>query len=277
MGSSLKTVALAAAVTAVFAPQISKAADLPAPLPAPVIEEFGGWYLRGDIGMTNQKAKGIQHPQMSAPDNFQWLDRGGFDSSPLFGLGIGYKHNNWFRWDLTGEYRGKAGFSALDRYETVDDGNAATWDATNDYRAKKSEWLFMLNAYVDLGTWRAVTPFVGAGIGLSRNTISNFRDINTVTAGVAYAPEGSKWDFAWALHAGLTYDVTPNFAIELSYRYLSLGDGKTGNLTNYLAGCVSCAPMTFKEITSHDLKLGVRWMFADAGYMDYQPPLIRKY
>ena len=40
----------------------------------------------------------------------------------------------------------------------------------------KTEWLFLTNAYIDLGTWWCVTPFIGAGIGASRNTISNFMD-----------------------------------------------------------------------------------------------------
>lgn len=276
MGSSLKTVALAAAVMAVLAPQIAKAADLPAPLPAPVIEEFGGWYLRGDIGMSNQKLKGLNHPAFASATGFEFIDRGGFDSAPIFGVGIGYKHNNWFRWDLTGEYRGGASFHAMDRY-VADPGPPIDYE-TNDYRAKKSEWLFLANAYLDLGTWKGITPFIGAGIGTSRNTISHFTDTKVIAGGGGYAGTASKWEFAWALHAGVVYDVTPNFAIELAYRYLDLGDARTGTLLNQGTGtCVTCAPMEFRGITSHDLKLGVRWMFADMGYMDYQPPLIRKY
>jgi opacity protein-like surface antigen len=276
MGSSLKTVALAAAVMAVLAPQVSKAADMLAPLPAPVIEEFGGWYLRGDIGMTNQRLKNIYHPQMDTPDTFTWLDKGGFDSGVMVGLGFGYRHNSWFRWDLTGEYRGKTDFSALDSYT---DGSCPADPApcTNDYRGKKSEWLFLANAYLDLGTWKGFTPFVGAGIGTSRNTISHFRDTNVIAGGGGYAGEGSKWDFAWALHAGFAYDVTPNFSIELAYRYLDLGDGRTGTLYNLDGTCTACRPVEFRGITSHDVKLGMRWMFADMGYSSYQPPLIRKY
>ena len=41
------------------------------------------------------------------------------------------------------------------------------------YNGSKSEWTFLLNGYVDLGTWSHITPFIGAGVGTSRNTISN--------------------------------------------------------------------------------------------------------
>ena len=48
--------------------------------------------------------------------------------------------------------------------------------------------------------------------------------------GLAFGDNASKWNFAWALHAGLAYKVTPNFTVELAYRYLDLGDGMTGDL-----------------------------------------------
>ena len=46
--------------------QVAQAADLPQlpPVYAPPIEEYvaSGWYLRGDIGMSNQKVKSLdQH------------------------------------------------------------------------------------------------------------------------------------------------------------------------------------------------------------------------
>lgn len=273
---SLKTFALAAAATAVLATS-ARAADLPQMLPPPPIEDYGGWYLRGDIGMSNQQVKEIFHPQMNAPEVFQWLDKGGFDSAPFFGLGIGYRHNNWFRWDITGEYRGKASFRALDRYETTDDADPTTFDGTNDYSGKKSEWLLMWNAYLDLGTWKNITPFVGAGIGASRNTISHFRDVDVTNAAVAFASTDSKWELAWALHAGLAYEVTPNFTIELAYRYLDLGDGRTGMLRTFAGACTLCQPVQFKGITSHDAKLGVRWAMADMGVSHWQPPVTSKY
>ncbi len=275
MGSSLKTVALAAAVTAALAPQISNAADLPPPpLPVPVIEEYGGWYLRGDIGMTNQRVSKLDNVLFVTAQDHQMVDKN-FEAGMLFGLGIGYKYNNWFRWDLTGEYRGETGFHGLDLW------NDGVDDRFNNYTAKKSEWLFLANAYIDLGTWRAITPFVGAGIGAARVSIHSFRDTGIDPAGpsptLAYANSASQWNFAWALYAGLTYDVTPNFAIELSYRYLHLGDGKSGDIIAFDGTNLVNNPMHFKDLSSHDLKLGMRWMFADAGYTEYQPPLIRKY
>ena len=73
------------------------------------------------------------------------------------------------------------------------------------------------------------------------------------------ATTSSKWNLAWAVHAGLAYKVTPNFTVELAYRYLDMGDGLTGDLRTFDGTNNIINPMTFKNITSHDLKLGVRW------------------
>ena len=68
--------------------------------------------------------------------------------------------------------------------------------------------------------------------------------------------------------------VTPNFTVELAYRYLDMGDGLTGDLRAFDGTNAINNPMTFKNITSHDLKLGVRWDLISPQV--YAPPLIRK-
>jgi opacity protein-like surface antigen len=235
----------------------------------PPVEEFGGWYLRGDIGFSNQKVNhldtpGYHDPGITVPPTIGL----GFDTAGTFGLGAGYRFNNWFRADVTGEYRGNASLHGLD----IVSFNGGVI-GTDEYSGSKSEWLVLANAYADLGTWWCMTPFVGAGVGMSRNTISNFQDINTPNLGVAYTPSASKWDFAWALHAGVAYRVSPGLTIELAYRYLDMGDAVTGALTNF-EGFTRGRTITFKDITSNDLKIGVRWELSSPPV--YQPPLVRK-
>jgi opacity protein-like surface antigen len=256
--------------TAVFA------ADMPiAPPPAmyapPPVEDFGGWYLRGDIGFSNQKTKGLSNVLNNAPGTTVQTINSDFDTAGIFGVGVGYRFNNWFRADVTGQYRGKANYHGL---EVVNFNGAPV--GTDEYRGSKSEWLVLANAYVDLGTWWCITPFVGAGVGMSRNTISNFTDINTPTAGVAFGDTASKWNFAWAAHAGLAYKVTPGMTMELGYSYVNLGDAVTGDLRTYTGVNAVYNPTTFKNLTSHDLKLGVRWELDAAPVYLPPPPLVRK-
>jgi opacity protein-like surface antigen len=202
-----------------------------------------------------------------------------FDSAPLFSLGGGYQFNNWLRVDVTGEYRGNAHFHGQ---------QIAVFSPVilpDDYNASKSEWLFLANAFVDLGTWWCVTPFIGAGIGTSRNTISSFVDIGATQAGLGggsilsttYAETASKWNLAWALYAGLSYKVTPGLSLELMYRYVDLGKAHTGP-TNSFDGVtiVNAPPFQFGTITSQDVMLGFRWNLSDPEPPIVAPPLIRK-
>ncbi len=219
---------------------------------------FGGWYLRGHIGMSNQRVGSLYNILFEDPAFFEFINPGEFDSAPTFGVGAGYQFNDWFRADATLEYRGKSSFYGLDRYGTAEDAIVGT----NQYTGRKSEWVAMGNAYADLGTYKGLTPYVGAGIGAARVTIHNFMDVNEQTAGVAYGATDSRWNFAWALHAGVGYDISERATIDFGYTYINLGDGRTGDLITYLGeNNVPDNPMHFRDITSHDFKLGLRYKF----------------
>jgi opacity protein-like surface antigen len=130
--------------------------------------------------------------------------------------------------------------------------------------------------------WWCVTPFLGAGIGTSRNTISSFVDIGATQAGAnilstTYAENASKWNLAWALYAGLAYKVTPGLWLELTYRYVNLGTAVTGP-TNSFDGTtvVNATPFNFGTITSQNVMLGFRWNLGEPEPPVMAPPLIRK-
>ena len=267
---------LAAGAAALFS-TVAFAADMPiAPppyAPAPMVEDFGGWYLRGDIGFSNQRVDRLNNARDVTLTSS--LQTNNFNTAGIFGLGVGYKVNNWFRADVTGEYRGNSQFHGTDRITYTGGVGIDTYNGT------KNEWIVLANAYVDLGTWWCITPFIGAGVGGARVAINGFTDASIANngggalPGLAYADNVSKWNLAWAVHAGLAYKVTPNFTVELAYRYLDMGDGLTGDLRTFDgSGVNTINPTTFKNITSHDLKLGVRWDLTSPQY--YAPPPVTK-
>jgi len=257
---SIKTSLIAGAAAMTIAGPAA-AADMPLPVyKAPVVLQTGGWYLRGDIGMTNQQVDNITSPAYTPAVTVLQKD---VSSGMMAGLGVGYQFNNWFRADVTGEYRGGTTFRGLDSYP-AGVGFAA---GSNDYHGTKSEWLFLANAYIDLGTWWCLTPFVGAGIGYSRNTISNFRDVNNQTGATAFADSQSQWEMAWALHAGIAYKVTPNFTAEFAYRYVNLGDFGTSDMIGFNGQNLSYNPIYLNGVSSHDFKLGLRWNLSPSEQM----------
>jgi opacity protein-like surface antigen len=230
------------------------AADLYEPIE--VVPEVGAWYIRGYLGMSNQFFDELDSDLFDIPDDHGWYDDGGFSSAPIVGAGIGYEFNDYLRGDLTVEWRGKSDFDALD---WVDNGGAI---ATNEYSAKKSELVFMANGYYDFGAFYGFTPYVGAGIGASYNTISNFRDVNVIGSAGAYADDNSEWNFAWALHTGLGFQATERMTVDFGYSFISLGDASTGTIQNDVPGNFPDGEnesIKFNDIYSHDFKLGIRY------------------
>lgn len=256
--------------TAVFA------ADLPIaqpPMYAPPPVDFGGWYLRGDVGFSNQSVSRVLDTNSTAYNNVAVSQTSSFGSAGIFDVGVGYAFNSWFRADVTAQWRGKSNFTGLD--VVTGTGPFAGFVGTDLYTATKSEFVFLANAYFDLGTWWCVTPFIGAGVGTARVSIADFSDTGDFINGglqihsFNYAGQATKWNFAWAAHAGLAYRVTPSVTLELAYSYIDLGSGITGpsysfdQVTN-----TTHAPFAFHDITSHDLTLGVRWN------LDTPPPVM---
>jgi opacity protein-like surface antigen len=69
----------------------------------------------------------------------------------------------------------------------------------------------------------------------------------------------------YAIHAGLAYNVTNNFKIELGYRYLNMGDVRTPEVDCDPTGCKNPlsgprAFYTMTHMTSQDFRLGFRFL-----------------
>jgi opacity protein-like surface antigen len=276
---------IAAGAASLFS-SVAFAADLPIAAPPmyapPPPADFGGWYLRGDIGFSNQSVNRVLDTNAAAYNNVVVSQTSSFGSAGIFDLGVGYQFNNWFRADVTAQWRGKSNFTGLDVVTGI--GPLAGFVGTDSYTATKSELLFLANAYVDLGTWWCVTPFIGAGIGTARVSIADFTDTgffhippfpSAPVTSFNFAGRASQWNFAWAAHAGLAYKVTPSVTLELAYSYVDMGPGLTGPTFSFdQVTNTTHAPFRFNDLTSHDLTLGVRWNFDQpvAPVM----PLIRK-
>src|SRR6516225_811078 len=97
------------------------AADMMVPPPPPpmVAPVSSGWYLRGDVGVGIQTFGDFPHTQTNSafvwPPSWAIVQKDVQDTA-IFGGGIGYEWNNWFRTDFTAEYRTKAMFKATGRY-----------------------------------------------------------------------------------------------------------------------------------------------------------------
>ena len=231
------------------------AADLAPPPPyqyqAPaVVAPSSGWYLRGDIGIgTNNFNLAFEQNPLNT-SNFAF-DHSSMADTVFMGAGVGYEFNNWLRFDVTGEYRSRTQTNAFGQY-TFGGGTFG-----DQYQAYLKSVVVLANAYVDLGTWWCLTPFIGAGVGGAYNSIADLTDIGIGTSGAGIGPNVSSWSPAWALYAGIDYSVTKNFKVELAYRYLNWGA-----ITDTINCIGGCNPDSYKwsSLSSQDIMLGFRWL-----------------
>jgi opacity protein-like surface antigen len=222
--------------------------DVPPPPPSD-----RGIYFKAYVGQANTDVGNIWTPGYET-NSFSVFHKD-IKSNALYGLGIGYKRNHWLRFDLTGEYRGDTTFFGQDAYP----GGVGFGAGANEYTADVSTWLGLGNAYWDIITWCGFTPYVGAGIGFATISVDGLKDINPVQGAAYYGADSTKTNFAWALHAGLAYDVSPQFAIDLAYRYANLGSAQSGIVSDATGANSPYAKLAIRDITSNDVMLGVRY------------------
>jgi opacity protein-like surface antigen len=222
-------------VAAIGAAHAADMPGLPPPAVAVPLADVGtGWYLRGDVGYAwNQIDRAVTVPGFVDPTGNQWASGG------VLGGGAGIRM-----------YR-------LRLDATLDFAPATAYQGTSlrlgDVTARIAATTALFNAYLDITTWRAVTPYVGAGVGASYLTVSDF----VSTAVPPFSPTGdhSRWSTTWALMGGISYAVSPTVLVDLGYRYLHVGSAETG--------ADAVGSLSLNNLTSQQIRLGARWLFND--------------
>jgi opacity protein-like surface antigen len=237
-----------------------------APPPQIVEQPLGGWYLRGDVGIGVQTFSTFNHSQTDS--TFIWpaswtIVQQDMQDTAIFGAGVGYQLNSWFRMDMTAEYRTKAMWKATGSYVENCAGGGTCFDVTE---GNFSSSVIMANAYLDLGTWWCLTPYVGVGVGGAYNRITGVQDNGINSSGTVgfglTTGDAAQWSLAWNAQAGLTYNVSNNFKVDLNVRYLHLGSPMTSEVfcQNTTPGTCPGAFYTLTDMSSWDFRIGLRWL-----------------
>ena len=157
------------------------------------VEIGSGWYLRGDLGValyTGASATWVDNAGTKWPFTNEDIDYGW-----LAGVGAGYYFNEKLRGDVTLDYHGKAKFEA--------DAPCVGSPCSTHETHKFSAWTLMLNGYYDIGTWNAITPYIGAGAGMAYLRATDY----TTTSGQVFGNK-SRVNFAWNVMAGAAFDIS---------------------------------------------------------------------
>ena len=295
---------VSAAVASTLSPT-ARAADMFAPPQvqavngrAPEAQEWGtGWYLRGSVSASRDNV-----PQLSADIATKLR---GFGAGAE--IGMGYNVNQWFRMDVTGGWRKARDLSATGANVTCPYALTGLttqttaiqigylWDSAKETCAPKqtahlSQFDVLLNGYVDLGTWSGITPYIGAGVGMSSVRAQTNLNYYKTSDGSLYAADLSPtgtfphiwvdafgrtinpqptvsfakqiWsrslnkatsNLAWALMGGVAVNLSENAKLDIGYRYLS--SGSYTSLPSPITGLTKTT-----KLSSQEVRLGIRYM-----------------
>jgi opacity protein-like surface antigen len=202
--------------------------------PAPrYVEMASGWYVRGDFGY---RFNSIDSVQAGRPvTSFKYPDSLGVSA------GGGYKYQ-WFRSDVTVDYAPRVTARAASTFTT----------AQPQYTTKIDALSILANVYLDLGTWVGFTPYVGAGAGV---TYLRSREYEDKALAINHAMANGRTNFSWAAMAGVAYQISPRWVVDVGYRYLSLGDLPTTTGTG-----LAVDNTTWKRLSTQEVRIGFRFL-----------------
>lgn len=171
----------------------------------------------------------------------------GFDFSKISNINsrieLEYTYTHSTKFEPTSNYEIWTNTYSTDKYLSKE----GTKKFSNDLKSQS----LMVNGYYDLANKSKFTPYLGAGIGLTRvkNDYVNldYPDYNL-----------SKSDnhFTWSTSIGVSYNVANNVDLDLSYSYVDLGKFRFGkDFKEY-----DSEETSFK-LNSQDYSLGIRYTF----------------
>lgn len=174
-----------------------------------------GWYMRADAGYV--ASTGAQVAVAGGPAG---LDLSG--SGWSVGGGLGYRFLPGLRGEVSLDY--------------LDLGSARAGAAQLSTNATVA----LASLYWDVITLAGFTPYLSAGLGFSINTLD--------VAPAAFGPTVNDWQFAWSAGAGVSYALSSDLSLDLSYRYLDLGSPSPAGV------------LAVGDTVAHQVRFGVRYM-----------------
>jgi opacity protein-like surface antigen len=221
----MKKFAAAALAGLALASTPSQAADLfgtaAPPMSAPdnpAVEIGTNWYIRGDVGASFDSLPNVTAQGFGVPPTGTVADPisatysvNSMKTDFTADVGLGYRFNNWFRADVTYDYRSLPGASGTttvgcpnslityDTFPTVNVPTSVTNPSTGqvstvyepEVATKPIGYLYntgtscngvvkmnqqsnmgLVTGYVDLGNYWGFTPYVGAGAGMNATYVS---------------------------------------------------------------------------------------------------------
>ncbi len=216
------------------------------------------FYARGDFTYSGNDHGGITElPNYAATTASVGPSRG-------WGFGLGMYFSPNIRGDLTLDVMSKGSV-----HGTINEINATV---QGERQFGLRNMVGLANLYYDFDTRSRFTPYLGVGLGFSRNTTTAGTIVindcaaayGGIAAGCAADISGAtRTSTAGALMAGFSAKLGDRWSLDAGYRFLYLGDAHTGDIkitraVNNAAWPQSITPVTVHDNYAHQFRVGMR-------------------
>ena len=204
-------------------------------LSLPVAAQAGtdGFYVGGAAGVNFATDSKVSSPALN--------DTVKFDTGAAGALSVGYGYGNGIRAEFEASLRSN-GINGVKNNTVTNAGGSVR------------NWGLLINGLYDFNTGTALTPYLGAGVGLgivdAKLTGSNITQYS-----------GTDTQFAYQGIAGVSYALNQNLSLTADYRYYATTDAKFSyNGTTYKAAN-----------GNHTILAGLRWTFGAPAPVPAEP------
>lgn len=232
-----------------------------------------GPYLRLGAGSDWPKANGFSDNSCSSQqppalfgcvtgNNGQAIGASGsFKPAAVIDAAAGYRFNSWLRAEALLSWRPELEFSGQSNFLKAGANQPVTGSA--------SSVAGFGVAYVDLPKVGRIRPFLGAGLGVARNSLSSvtYRFPGIAANAATVTPDGSSSGLAYLLTAGISIPLNKRLDLDLAYRFSDLGDVRTSSGQAGLsrptlpAGTTITIGGTQADLQTHGVQLSLRYSF----------------
>ena len=213
-----------------------------------------GIYIRGEAGVALHEDVDFNDLHTTAPDCFLC---GGpvvapAGTSGIFGGAVGFRFNENLRTDLSVDYVTSA---------NINGENAGSPPTT--VSSKVNSLVVLANVYVDFpefpsGILGPLIPYIDGGLGLAQNSLGAIS--GTTGAAGAYTLNGQdRTAFAYALGLGVSYPVAPRFTVDFGYRFLDVGELRSGTSLTQKGTVVQVTGARSNGVMAQTLMAGLRY------------------
>jgi opacity protein-like surface antigen len=200
------------------------------------------FYISGKLGSSLISFDDSKYYSQIAGDQSSEYDRTHDDSNFLGTFSLGYRVNSLFRTEL--EYAYRSDFKYVK--------NPTNTGIANASQTSKIQTL-MLQGFYDIDISSKFTPYLLVGLGLAHHDFDFYA--RTILGGTVYSGNTSNTELAWNIGLGVSYPISENIDLDLSYRYISLGNAK------WESHAVGDRGYGDADFTSNEFLLGIRYSF----------------